>query len=538
MSDPPRPPDPRHELIRIGSSNTPESDHACPLQLRLKSRPRIRPNRPWTPRERWVDFTLHPITEALDRIETGSSPQDIFRGLSEDTCLHPLHRQYAVHAVATYLRTYADDMAVPHLPYWVLAKDAPPALWELYAWGRRYVRCDGRVREHRFLRHGSRSREPRPGDQVAVAALATAFGQPAEWPSPWWEPFVVTGQEPAPELVMVTEIRLDTGETDMLFRGTPAEARARYDTDGAGSVRAVAHGEQRRPSSACHDCKDLAGCPQVQRVPGAFGPPTRDVPLRTMSVTDLRVHRECPAKYFARKLHLPTQAEYSRHAALGQAVHAWLAERHRRAPRGCVEADLPRDASWIPERSADALPLEAQGRAMLARHLDSCPLAGPRPDEVLPEPTRSWYDEESATLAIATPDLLLRRGADWIWHEVKTTVRRPWQYTDTDLLHEFPQAAFAVVMLAAGVFGETGVHMFTLETLTPKRVDVHNLDPGDPQVRRIAAKVLTERFGPWRTDRDFTASPGPHCDGLLGLPGCEYRHWCPHVPVGEVAGPE
>jgi hypothetical protein len=66
------------------------------------------------------------------------------------------------------------------------------------------------------------------------------------------------------------------------------------------------------------------------------------VPLRHVSIRDLRYHRRCPAQAHAYSLNLPEAREYSEEARLGQAVHAWLEALHSCNRRiGCCEADLP-----------------------------------------------------------------------------------------------------------------------------------------------------------------------------------------------------
>ena len=75
-------------------------------------------------------------------------------------------------------------------------------------------------------------------------------------------------------------------------------------------------------------------CPALPRRPGILGISEPAGAVRTWSVTNGRHYQDCPAQDYLERLHLPREPGFETGSAVrrGQAVHAWLAERHARRP--------------------------------------------------------------------------------------------------------------------------------------------------------------------------------------------------------------
>lgn len=269
----------------------------------------------------------------------------------------------------------------------------------------------------------------------------------------------------------------------------------------------------------------LAGCTALPRVTGLLGITASPSALRTVSVTDLRYHKVCPAQAHLSSLSLP-RLGYGADARLGQAVHGWLETLHGRDHAGaCTAADMPpvglswQGGPWRVEGD-DAM----TGAQMLAHHFDICPLQGDEPvSQVRPEPRLAFHDPGAHAVVIAKPDLLYADHGAWVWREVKTTRKRDWPRGD--LLEAIPQLALAVVLLAGGALG--GVpegSRVELEVLRPRGAEITLVDPADPQVVAKARELLGRMARPWREDELFEAQPGRECQR------CLVSQWCPSFP--------
>ncbi|MFH8626564.1 PD-(D/E)XK nuclease family protein [Streptomyces vietnamensis] len=510
--------------VRIGPGTGGGADepHVCPARDAAKARPGLRARVPsQLPREEHETFTLGPVCAALDRIEFGGATVDEALGAlsGHRPALHEGHRTYVEHAVRQYT-SQGPDAFVPVQPYWAVHKDNGRR-WELYAWWRRYQSADGTVREYRRLRHGDARASSR--GEIAVAAYTAAFGADAAWPRRWNQEFVIHGSPGPVARVRIIEIGLGDGSRTVQFDGTAEEAKAYYEAHGGPHVRNVVRGGPERPGAACFDCKQFTGCEAVSRSPGVLALPSRRLPLRKVSISDLRYHAACPAQSLLRSLHLPKTGEYSDAAKLGQAVHGWVEALHRRTgPIPCTRGDMPPPGeNWtagrwrVPDEEAET------GRAMLLQHVDSCPFQLPEAIErVECEPTRVFHDTAAQALVVAKPDLLYREDGSWVWRELKTT-RTPARI-GKDPLDAYPQLALAVVLLAQGELGgDPSGSRVELEVLRPDGSDPHVIDPTDAERLAKARAVLRRYAGPWREDRAWEARPGGHCHQ------CPVSRWCP-----------
>lgn len=512
-------------LIRVGAGTVGEEEHACAASAAVKARPAVTPASPprW-PKGALETFTLAPVREALDDVEFGRlTPEAALEKLRRRRkALHPGHLAFAHAAVYSYLMATATAGARELLPvpeYWV-AQKANGKRWEHYAWGRRYQSPDGRIREHRFLRHGAARERDRA--QIAIAAYAAAFGSPAPWPERWAQPFELQPGRPV-ELVRVVEIGLLDGSRHVQFEGSPAQAQVYYAEHGRSQVAQIAAGGPATPGSCCAGCKLVTACPTLAKAPGLLGLAAAKAPLRKVSVSDLRYHRACPAQAYLRSLYLPKDGEYSPTAIRGKAIHAHLEINHGNPLRTpCNAFDVAVDPQgW----SASAYTLTGEqaaiGARMLAHHVDVCPLDSPlQINEVLVEPTLAFFDTAANAIVIAKPDLLYREGESWIWREIKTTEKHRWHHDD--VLEEFPQLALGVLILARGLLGgDPAGSRVELETLRPYASDPELIDPADPRRVAKAQDVIRNMAQPWREDQAFHARPGVACRT------CPVSRWCP-----------
>jgi hypothetical protein len=417
----------------------------------------------------------------------------------------------------------------PVRDYWVAQRVTGLTTWELYAWGRRYQSPDGRFREFRFLRFGEAGSRQRDPAQIAIAAYCAAFGAPAPWPDWWARPFQLRGSEVV-ERVRIAEIGLVDGSRVVLFDGTLAEAEAYFAEHGRKRIAKIAAGGTPVPGMSCADCKQLTVCGQLQRLPRLLGLRAGRAPMRTVSISDLRYYRRCPAQAHLSSLNLPRSRRDSPEAELGRAVHGWLEAIHRGGTRkACGIADVP---SHDDEQSGGRWRLTGEtaqvGIRMLAHHPDVCAFQDPDSiAEVRVEPRLVFYDTEANAIVIARPDMLYLQDGSWVWREVKTTQKARWFHDD--LLDEFPQLALAVVLLAEGALGgDPAKSRVEVEVLRPDGSDIPMIDPTDPEQVTKARAVLQQLAQPWRDDEVFEARPGKECRW------CPVSKWCPSFPGEDI----
>ena len=516
-------------LIRIGVGTVGDEEYTCPAFAAAKARPAVAPaHRPRWPKGVLEQFALAPVKEALDDVEFGNLTIEaaLEKLRRRKKALHPGHLTYADAAVRAYLMgtaTAGAPVLVPVSDTWV-AQKSNDKQWEHYAWGRQYQSPDGQIREQRLLRQGRVGDRERDRAQIAIAAYAAAFGGPAPWPEPerWKQPFAPR-EATAVSLARITEIGLLDGSQAVLFEGTPTQAQAYYAEHGRARVTQIAAGGPAKPGSSCAGCKMVTVCKTLIKAPGLLGLTANNAPLRQVSVSDLRYYRRCPAQTHLRSLHLPKNGEYGPTAIRGKAIHAHLGINHAnplRVPCNAYDVAVDPDG-W----SAGGFTLtgeqSAVGARMLAHHVDVCPLDSAEPiSEVLVEPTLALYDTAANAVVLASPDLLYREGASWIWHETKTTEKDAWYHDD--MLDEFPQLALGMLILARGLLGgDPAGSRVELETLREKIADPDLDDPTNPARVAKAQEVIRTMAQPWREDQLFPASPGPVCRT------CPVSRWCP-----------
>ncbi|MEY2241496.1 PD-(D/E)XK nuclease family protein [Streptomyces sp. BF23-18] len=528
----------------------------CPTKRSIDARPMLIPD-PEPPEliEKFQDFTLKVFMDALDLIEhERNDPEwvigEMWRtngtfGRYRRRAAHPLLLSWSAEAAKRYLAARAADqharqtadlpLTVPVCDTWVVGKDPGPVdvrgadTYEMTAWGRRYAALDGSTRELWLLTFGA-AKDDRPEGEKAAAAYVAARGRPAVggWrkrhtPVPFDK--LPRYRTTLPTQVRVIEFGCGDGKHKELVDWNGQQARQHLTEEGWPALLRAIDGTGTHPGTGCVDCKAMAGCDALPCSPDLLRikPPSSRRPRRSVSVTDLRAYRDCPAKYHAtRQLKLRSSKPESPEVRRGRVVDDILNQRHGDTPyRSCEALPGPVDpASW----GAGGLHLSGKealdGAAMLEQHAFYCPLGGlAAEEEVRVQHQAVCYDPELDLVLIATPDLLHTRRGGWIWRETKTA--SSYLYEGESLLKRYPQLALGVLMLAADVLGgDVTRSRVELELLHTDDVTFEELDPSRPGTVDEAREVIAQLAQPWARDQDYPTDPGRHCGS------CEALEWC------------
>lgn len=517
-------------LIRTSLPLLREDPQDCPRGNALRARPFVR-QVPKRPRRKPIeDFALGPVMGALDAVEhDGLDTETALTSLRANNKYHAGHVSWAETTVRSYLaareaqeahrRALGRPATMPVRPQWtaITWREDPDARgatrYERTAWGRRYASTDGSERELWLLSVNS-VKEDRPAAEIAEAAAVTLIGVPAH--SDFGDIFrEVEGVAVRPRRVRVVGVGCGTGDHDVLADWDAEEVERRFTEHAKPVLARVVEADGLTPGSSCVRCESLMGCELPHRTPGVLGVPGPHRPRarRSVSATDLRVHARCPAQFhLTRVLHLKSGAPESEPIRRGRAVDDWLNVHHKDGC--CRSAPLP---ASLPALSPAELPTAL---AMLAEHQRACPLDGlPSTERVRVQPRLSAYDPELDIVLIADPDLLYTRSGGWIWHETKTAAKRPWEHQE--LMETYPQLAFAVLMMAAGVpGGDQRRSLIELEVLYEDGSRCEEIDPGDPDTQADARRIIAGLAGPWAVDETYAPKPDGHCSGCDVLAHC------------------
>jgi hypothetical protein len=524
-------------LLRVHATAARAGGHACPQYLAAKARPGLwPPQRPPRGQPGLATFPLDPLMALLDMVEfDGLTLEEAQARLHDGRAAsrpHPALLRWAGYAAAGFLSagTALDAargwVAGPASRPWVM-QVAPPAgaggpTYELCAWGRRYQSADGQKRELRLPRVKSvQDRAVDPGE-AAAAALVLARGRPTLGRPRSGEAHHLGRPQPV-SWVRVVEVGCEDGSWQVMFNDPPEKAKPQYDEHARKRLAAVTAGGEYRPGDDCADCKLLNTCPAVPRRPGLLGISGAGRPVRTWSVTNGRHYMSCPAQEYLERLHLRPAADREPGSAVrrGQAVHGWLADRHaRQQALPCTADEVPGTPDAWSAGGWEVTGEDARlGVQMIGDHSLTCALHDLPPGAViLPEHQLLVYDPDARILVIAKADLLHESGGAWTLRETKTTRA----VIEGSLLERFPQAALAILLLAAGIPGGTpDGNRVELERLTPAGPLLDVLRPSDPDLHAEARRVIRDMVTGWRADDSAVAVPGPGCRT------CDASRWCP-----------
>ncbi|TLS47334.1 PD-(D/E)XK nuclease family protein [Streptomyces montanus] len=518
------------QLIRTSLPLLREDPQDCPRGNALRARPLIGQISSRSRRKPVEDFALGPVMNALDVIEhDGVDVERAIAHLRRNQKYHAGHLSWAESAVRSYLaarearetqrRALGRPATLPVRAQWaaITQSEVPDARgatrYERTAWGRRYASADGSERELWLLSVNS-VKDDRPPAEIAEAAAVTATGLPSH--SAFRDIFrPVPGSTVQPQRVRIVGVGCGNGDHDVLADWDIEDVERQFTQHARLVLGRVVEDDRLNPGSTCTRCEGLVGCELPHRAPGVLSVPgpRRPRARRSVSASDLRVHSLCPAQFhLTRVLHLKSGDPESEPIRRGRAVDEWLNVHHGEGC--CSTAPLPESLSGL---SPAELPTAL---AMLAEHQRACPLDGLPPDELVRVQHRlTAYDPELDVVLIADPDLLYSRSGGWIWHETKTAAKRPWE--GRELMETYPQLAFAVLMMSAGVpGGDPRRSLIELEVLYEDGSRCEEIDPGDPDTQAEAHRIIAELAGPWAVDETYAPAPGDHCSG------CDVRAHC------------
>ncbi|MFF6871296.1 PD-(D/E)XK nuclease family protein [Streptomyces sp. NPDC012450] len=516
-------------LIRTSLPLLRESPDDCPRGNALRARPFVRQAPPRSRRTPFEEFALGPVMKALDSIEHDETElESALAQLRRNPKNHAGHVDWADSAIRSYLSARAAHEARRHalghpatLPVrtqWtaIAWRDSPDSRgatrYERTAWGRRYASADGSERELWLLSVNS-VKSDRPAAEIAEAASVMVNGVPSR--STPREVFRPIADHIRPKRVRIIGIGCGSGEHEVLADWDADEADRQFTAHAKPALARVVEDGRLTPGSSCVRCEGLMGCGLPHRTPGILGVPgpRRPRARRSVSATDLRVHSLCPAQFhLTRVLHLKSGTPENLPIRRGRAVDEWLNLLHEEGC--CRNAPLP---DLLPGLTASELPTAL---AMLSQHQRACPLDGlPTAERVRVQPRLTAYDPELDVVLIADPDLLYTRAGGWIWHETKTAAKRPWE--GRALMETYPQLAFAVLMMSAGVLdGDPRRSLIELEVLYENGSRCEEIDPGDPDTQAEARRIIAALAGPWAVDETYVPRPDDHCKGCDALAHC------------------
>jgi hypothetical protein len=528
-------------LVRVQASSARPGEKSCPQHVAAKAHVGVWAREPQPRKEPGLQqFALDPVTVLLDMMEFDGLTLGQALARLRDTGGPPSHAgllRWAEHAVGKYLAAgKAIDAArgwaaVPVSRAWVMQSQPPGATggmtYELCAWGRRYESGDGRRRELRVPRAKSIMDRPVELAEIAVDAFVLAYGRPALGRPRRGDAYQL-GRPTQVGNVRVVEVGCEDASHRVMFDGTAAEAKRLYGDHARQRLRSAVTGGEYRPGDGCPDCKLLGACPALPRRPGILGIDDASRAVRSWSVTNGRHYQACHAQEYLGRLHLPPTdgIEHGSAVRRGQAVHAWLAERHARKPASCCTAD---DVPATPDSwSAGGWQVSGGdarlGVQMIGDHALMCALRDLPPDAaVFPEHQLTVYDPDAGVVVIAKTDLLYQDGSGWVLRETKTTT-----YIDEgDLLVRYPQVALGVVLLGEGIpGGSRDCNRVELERLTPAGPLLEIFDPADPDLNAAARRVVHQMAADWHADTCAEPDPGKACRT------CEVWRWCPDALTG------
>ncbi|WP_073948842.1 PD-(D/E)XK nuclease family protein [Streptomyces kebangsaanensis] len=522
-------------LIRIGPPLLREEADACPEGRALRARPLLVQQPGRSRRKPVEDFVFKPVDHLLDAVEhEGRTVAEAAANRWHFRNCSSAHAKWAREAAQTFLAARDREQSArvasgypatsPVQLRWVggrklNALDARGAdQYERTAWGRQYASGDGTVREL-WIPSLEKVKANRSLPEVIAIAHVLASGVPARMPyQKRSEP--VAPPQPPPRRVRVLGLGLGDGSTAVLGDWDVEEVQRLFDLHVRGLMAKVTDGRGRLPGSDCVRCEALVGCQDIPRTPGLLGAPgpARPRKRRSVSVSDLRAYRDCPARYhLTRVLKLRDGRAENEAVRRGRAVDAWLNECHGAQPWvPCRDVPLPDTLPGLDEAELPA------ARAMIRAHRGLCPLDGlPATERVEPQRRIAVYDEQADVVVIADCDVVYTDDGGVVIRETKTAAYRFGERRR--LVERFPQLALGVLLLASGVLGgDPRRSRVELEVLRPDGARLEELDPCDGLTLDQSRQVITELAGGWAADETYAAEPAPDFD----CSDCEVARWC------------
>ncbi|MCI2418325.1 PD-(D/E)XK nuclease family protein [Saccharopolyspora sp. K220] len=496
--------------VRVTASDA--DDDGCDLRRALKSRLGARVEaRNW--RLRKGPFGLDPFVRALEFVH-----KELRRGLQLEAALaaatgalgdvHGGLRRFVECALAQYFDYHESREQelgpLNFLGVWTVVPLKQNA--RLGAWGPLYESAAG-DREIRRLRMGKARDELTPWASIAAKVAGQAVGAVE------------------PRRIHVVELGLADGIEEPLLTGlTPEQVETRYDDTGRDAANDVVLGSQATPGVGCGDCQAAAVCPELVPVPEVLQQDHAGRWTRSIAMHELLSYEQCPAQWYLRSVaKLPGVDDGTPAIHRGNVVHEWLKLAHQRETP-CTAADLPEPDTGHLGLAEGVLSQDDCAIALpfLKAHIPVCPLADAGTTVVEIERNVHGFDAISDVVAVAKPDMVLRRGDALVFHEVKTTEARLPE-SDDDAREKYPVVAMNLLMLEHGVtqwFGAAHGEV-QLEVVTPRGARVFRYGTDDELVMTLSRSRIRNLTGEWLDDREWETRPGAHCRR------CSVRRWCP-----------
>ncbi len=414
--------------------------------------------------------------------------------------------------------------------WWVVQAKGSSETRELYSWGRGYV-SDVNERHRVLVMPTFTSPDQRSPDQVkvAIAAYTTAMGSLGERPDPWTGPFSLDDTSVEADEVTVLAVGLNDGATRELWNGSPASAKARYESLGRPAIAAVMGPAEAIPGHDCDECKRLDACETIPVLKGMLGVCDPRRPLREVSATSLRYYQDCPRKDRLARINLHGTSDETAATLTGRTVDARLNALHDMPrDRGCSLDELRAPVSALVGSDRIGSAELERARRLLAGHRYTCPWdSGCAVTGAQAQATIVAFDPDASAIIKAKPDLLYREDGALVWRETATSGAPPrsgWNLFDS---WKRIQLAIALLLCEGGAFGaDTPVARVEVEYLTDRGPDIRYLECGNDSNIAAAREVLASVVPLWFNDDHFAPSPGPACSR------CPYQRWCPESIQG------
>lgn len=264
------------------------------------------------------------------------------------------------------------------------------------------------------------------------------------------------------------------------------------------------------PGRDCGDCAAVARCPAVIPVDMFEGQRDSNPWVRSLSVSDLKLHARCPRQWRLRDLRLPAQPSSNESLERGRLVHEAIAASHT------IGGDCD-------PTEGDA-GLDEQGVRMLGAHTDLCDRDGL--ETVALEQTLVLFDARARIVLYMKPDEVCRRGATLVIRETKTTAKTHLVEDRTAARDEYHDVlGWALAALNGGLLEFYGAERgrVELEVLTGSGGATHVFASDGVEADLLVGAWLEGAPAQWLMDTTWPTRPGPACAS------CAYRAWCPDV---------
>lgn len=354
-------------------------------------------------------------------------------------------------------------------------------------WAPVFTRDGGAVEIHR-LRFGSAQEDH---EDWAVAAA-----------------WVATRREPRPTCVSVIEVGLlDGTEFVVLDEESPESLHDRFAAQPLESLKDIHQNVAPVACADCASCSAVAVCTAPIAVDMLQGEKDSNPWVRSLSAADLRVHTQCPRRWFLRSRKLPRDTELSPEMQRGILVHERIASFHLQGNQ--CHASLLDGVS------------DPVAQAMLAGHVSTCSTDR---DVVTIEETLTLWDSSANLVMYMKPDELLRERNSLVVRERKTTAKTHLVHDRAAARDEFHDViAWSLAALDGGLAGHFGAGrgVVELEVLTAEGSAVHEFEVGTEESDALVAAWIDGPLAQWLLDTEWPTKASPSCAT------CELRRWCP-----------